>query len=135
MVIYFQRHKVIGRSAGRSVVAAAACRSGERLVDERLAREYDYTRRGVVAHREILAPEGAPAWVHDRARLWNEVERAEKRRDAQLAREFVVAIPRELGAGRAGIDLVRSWAEQLVAQGMVVARGGQRGAGRGPGWS
>lgn len=52
--------------------------------------------RRKIDHAEVFAPEGAPAWATDRARLWNEVERTEKRRDAQLAREIVVALPGEL---------------------------------------
>ena len=58
-----------------------------------------------VVHSEILLPDGAPARWLDRATLWNEVEAGEKRKDAQLAREIEIALPRELtpGAGdRAG---------------------------------
>ena len=50
----------------------------------------------VLSMRRILAPETAPAWVQDRAALWNAVEAAETRRNAQLARELVLTLPREL---------------------------------------
>jgi len=70
-------------------------------------------------HSEILLPEGPPARLLDRATLWNEVEAGEKRKDAQLAREMEVALPRELNqseAIRLAQDFVR---EQFVAHGMV----------------
>ena len=45
---------------------------------------------------EILMPENAPERLGDRVTLWNEVERVEKRKDAQLSREVMVALPAEL---------------------------------------
>ena len=88
--------QVIGRSAGRSATAAAAYRSGEQVVDERTGRTHDYTGKSDIYGSEILLPEGAPERMGDRVVLWNEVERVEKRKDAQLSREVMVALPGEL---------------------------------------
>ena len=88
--------QVIKRSDGRSAVAAAAYRAGERFVDERLEMSFDYRSRGGVEHTEILLPAGAPAEFADRAILWNAVEAAEKRVDAQVAREVQLSLPHEL---------------------------------------
>lgn len=108
----------MSRSTGRSVVAAAAYRSGTRLLDERTGETHDYTRKRV-EHAEILAPAGAPAWVYDRERLWNAVEQAEKRKDAQLAREVEVALPRELGP-EARLALARDFVRaEFVSRGMI----------------
>src|SRR3546814_19401778 len=71
-------------------------RSAERLHDDRLGRDHDFSNKAGVVHSEILAPEGAPERLNDRATLWNEVEAGEKRKDAQLAREVEFSIPREL---------------------------------------
>ena len=61
MAIYSLRVQTIARSHGRSVVAAAAYRSGARLVDQRLDMEFDFSRKeGGVAHALILAPDSAP---------------------------------------------------------------------------
>lgn len=60
---------MLKRSEGKSAVAAAAYRSGEKLHDERLGRDFDYSRKRHVEHREIMASEGAPDWVHDRGQL------------------------------------------------------------------
>ena len=111
--------QIIKRSSGRSAVAAAAYRAGEKLQDERGKCTHDYSRRTGVEHSEILAPEGAPAWVYDRETLWNRVEHSEQRKDAQLARELRILIPREVPAAHR-ITLVREYiAKTFVARGMV----------------
>ena len=88
--------QVIGRSAGRSATAAAAYRSGEEVRDERTGKVHDYTGKSDIYGSEILLPEGAPERLGERVTLWNEVERVEKRKDAQLVREVMVALPAEL---------------------------------------
>ena len=45
----------IGRSAGRSAVACAAYRSGEKLYSEYYGETSDYTRKGGVMYSEIRA--------------------------------------------------------------------------------
>jgi len=119
VAIYHCSVKVISRASGRSAVAAAAYRSGERLTDERLGKCHDYTRKSDIEHREIMAPDRTPDWMLDRSRLWNGVEAAERRKDAQLAREVEISLPRELDAeGRRA--LVDSYVrEQFVSQGMI----------------
>ncbi|BAI72026.1 Ti-type conjugative transfer relaxase [Azospirillum sp. B510] len=88
--------KVGQRSAGRSSVAAAAYRAGQRLHDERLGQTFDYSRKRHITDAFILVPADAPAWASDRGALWGAVERAEKRRDASLWREIEVSLPRDL---------------------------------------
>lgn len=119
MAIYHLSAKVISRGKGQSIVACAAYRAGDQLQDERLGELYDYTRKQDVAHTEILLPEGTPIWMQEREKLWNAVERSEKRLDAQLAREIQVALPRELTLSQQ-IDLTREFVNQeLVARGMI----------------
>ncbi|MGH8228601.1 MAG: Ti-type conjugative transfer relaxase TraA [Steroidobacteraceae bacterium] len=119
MAIYHLSAKIISRADGRSVVAAAAYRAGESLREESTGITFDYTRKQGVAHTEIVAPEGAPDWVHDRLTLWNAVDRAEKRRDAQLAREIEVGLPVELDDSQQ-LALARDFVRrQFVSQGMV----------------
>ena len=119
MAIFHMRAQVISRSAGRSAIAAAAYRAGERLRDERTGQMHDYSRKAFVEHREILAPDNAPAWMHDRAALWSGVEAAEKRKDAQLAREVHFALPRELDAVQR-LELIRDFCQrEFVGRGMI----------------
>ena len=121
MALFSMRMQVIKRSAGRSAVAAAAYRAGEKLRDERQGITHDYRNKGGVEHKEILLPANAPAWVQgiDREALWNSVEAHERRKDSQTARELRVMIPRELGPDER-ITLVRDYVQNsFVKRGMV----------------
>ena len=113
MAIYHCSTKPLARSSGRSAVAAAAYRSGDRLVDERQGLEHDYTRRSGVVHSELVLPEGAGAW--SRAELWNAAELAEKRKDARTAREWEIALPSELSAGERR-ELAVGFARELAGK-------------------
>jgi Ti-type conjugative transfer relaxase TraA len=119
MAIYHFSGQIISRSDGRSVVASAAYRAADQLHDVRYDVIRDYTHKSDVAHTEILLPLDAPDWMADREKLWNAVELVEKRKDAQLAREFNVALPRELTLSQ-NIALAREFIQQaFVAKGMV----------------
>lgn len=93
--LFHMTAKVFQRSQGRSAVAAAAYRSASKLTDVRIGEAFDYTRKHAVG-AFIMAPADAPAWAYDRAELWNRVEQGEKRKDAQVAREVEISIPRDL---------------------------------------
>lgn len=119
MAIYHFSAKVISRAAGSSALAASAYRSASRLHDQRLDRHHDFSNKAGVVHSEVLLPDGAPEHLRDRERLWNDVEAAEVRKDAQLAREVEFAIPRELDQTE-GIRLAREFVKaEFVDRGMV----------------
>ena len=110
---------IIGRSTGRSAVACAAYRSGEKLDCDRYGERHDYRRKGGINHTEIIAPANAPAWARDRQALWNAVEDAENRKDAQLSREVQLSLPYELNASQR-LALVQDFTrEQFVNAGMI----------------
>ena len=120
MAIYRLEAKIVTRGSGHSAVAAAAYRTGSKIRDERTEQIHDYSSRtkGVI-QSVILRPENAPAWTAQTASLWNEVERSERRKDSQLAREFILAVPRELD-GWQQFELAVGWAQrELVGKGMV----------------
>lgn len=119
MAIYHLSAKVISRAGGRSSVAAAAYRTAGRLHDDRQGLEHDYSRKEGVDHCEIMVPENAPDWMRDRNQLWNAVEIVEKRRDAQLAREIEVSLPRELDRDQR-LELLRGFIQrEFVDRGMI----------------
>ena len=92
---------------------------GESLVDEEREQTFDYTYKSEVIHSEILLPEPAPKWMHDRQKLWNAVEAREQRQDAQVAREIEFALPQELSQAEA-IGLARDYVRaEFVERGMV----------------
>jgi Ti-type conjugative transfer relaxase TraA len=119
MAIYHFSAKVVSRANGSSAVASAAYRAAERLTDERLGRDHDFTSKAGVVHSEIMLPEGAPERLADRETLWNVVEAGEVRKDAQLARDVEFAIPREMNEAD-GTQLARDFvAREFVARGMI----------------
>ena len=119
MAIYHCSVKVIGRSAGRSSVAAAAYRAGEDLVNEYDGVEHDFTKKKWVEYTEIMLPENAPKEYGDRGTLWNAVEMEEKSTNAQLAREFELALPVELSREQQ-IKVAETFVrEEFTSQGMV----------------
>lgn len=136
--------KIISRGGGKSALASAAYQAGEtlsvleaaayragaklqavykdgeKLESTKQRLTFDYTKKEDVQHTEILAPANAPDWVHSRARLWCEVEAVEKRKDSQLARDIIAALPRELNPEQQ-LTLLRAFVqENFVSQGMVV---------------
>ena len=147
MAIYHNKTQIIGRQAkdknkqpipGKqvSMLAKAAYRSGDRLKDERIDKTFDYRARAHEAARTgILAPDGSPAWLSTneaqegkerreqrglREKLWNSIEAVEKRKDSQLAREFELALPRELTEDQ-NVELLRGWCKsEIVSKGYVV---------------
>jgi Ti-type conjugative transfer relaxase TraA len=119
MAIYHFSVKVISRSTGASALASAAYRSASRLHDQRLDRHHDFTNKAGVVHSEVLLPHNAPEHLRDREQLWNAVESAEVRKDAQLAREVEFALPRELDQAE-GIRLAKEFVQrEFVDRGMI----------------
>ena len=59
----------MSRGKGKSAVAAAAYRSGEKITNEWDGMTHDYTRKRGVVHTEILLPPHAPPSFSDRATL------------------------------------------------------------------
>lgn len=99
-------------------MAAAAYRSGEKLVNEWDGMTHDYTRKSSVVHTEIMLPAHAPPAFADRSTLWNSVEEIEKSSTAQLAREIEVALPVELSRAEQ-LALVRAYVkDNFVSAGM-----------------
>ncbi|MCW2337488.1 Ti-type conjugative transfer relaxase TraA [Sphingobium sp. B2D3A] len=119
MAIYHFSAKIISRANGSSALASAAYRSASKLHDQRLDRHHDFSNKAGVVHSEVMLTDGAPEHLGDRETLWNAVEAAELRKDAQLSREIEFAIPRELSP-EMGIDLVREFVRrEFVDRGMI----------------
>ena len=120
IAIYHCNISIVSRGKGKSAVAAAAYRSGEKLTNEWDGMTHDYTRKGGVVHTEIMLPPHAPPSFSDRSTLWNSVELYEKAGNAQLAREIDAALPIELSREEQ-IRLVREYcSSQFVSRGMCV---------------
>lgn len=118
MAIYHFSNQILSRKKQQNTIAAAAYRSGERLVDER-TNECKFYHRSVPPITHILAPSHAPQWVYNRQQLWNEVEKKEKQWNAQLAREINVALPKELSHEEQEALALEFCQEVFVKDGMV----------------
>ncbi|OTG49668.1 MobQ family relaxase [Streptococcus agalactiae] len=120
MAIYHLCIKIISRGKGKSAIAASAYRSGEKIKNEYDGIVHDFTRKDGIVHTEILLPQNAPQEFSDRGTLWNSVEKIEKSKNSQLAREIEVALPKELDREKQ-INLVREYVkENFVDVGMCV---------------
>lgn len=118
IAIYHCSIKIISRGKGKSAVAAAAYRSGEKLTNNYDGITHDYTKKGGIVHTEILLPSHAPPDFANRSVLWNSVEKIEKSKNSQLAREIEIAIPKELSREQQ-ISLVREYVkDNFVSVGM-----------------
>ena len=119
MAIYHCSIKIGSRAKGQSAVAASAYRSGEKLTDKETGLISDYTRKSGVVFSEIALCENAPSEYSNRETLWNAVHSIEKNKNAQLWREFEVALPKELNRDEQ-IETVRDFVNKLTEQGMCI---------------
>lgn len=103
MAIYHFSMKTISRSAGRTATAAAAYRAGVAITDMKTGEVHNYVYKKGVLGKGIVLPANAPKWAFDREKLWNAAEESEKRKNSTVAREIVLAFPRNwtdrLGSG------------------------------------
>ena len=118
MAIYHLEAKVISRGAGRSACAASAYLSCSQILNDYDGIQHDYTRKSGLVWQQVFLPEFAPQEWSDRAVLWNAVEANEKTKDSRLAREFVVALPIELGKDQWTALLTEYIQTNFVAEGM-----------------
>ena len=118
MAIYHLEVKIVNRSSGRSAVAAAAYMSCSKILNDYDGVLHDFSRKRGLVWSQTFLPENAPPEWADRAVLWNAVEEAEKTKDSRLAREFVVALPIEMGKEE-WIELLTEFIQtQFVRDGM-----------------
>ncbi|HEO3245697.1 TPA: MobA/MobL family protein [Streptococcus agalactiae] len=111
---------IISRGKGKSAVASAAYISGEKIKNEWDGVTHDYTRKEKVLVKNIILPDHIPKEFNDRSTLWNKVEMAEKNSNAQLARQFIIGLPKELSLSENKNLVERYIKENLTSQGMIV---------------
>lgn len=120
MAIAFAQVSIHSRAKGHSALAASSYRTASKLYDQRTGITYDYSKRGDIVFSEILLPDGSSIEYQDREFLWNQVESAERRGDAQICKDFVLALPKELSTEH-HIELTKRFAmTYFVEQGLPV---------------
>ena len=119
LAIFHCQIKIISRGKGKTATAAAAYRSGTKIVDDEFGETHNYTRKSGVAFSEILLCANAPSAYSDRQTLWNEVQKIEKQKNAQLCREVEVALPIEFSREEQ-IEVVREYIKKnFTDKGMI----------------
>ena len=111
---------IISRGKGKSAVASAAYISGEKIKNEWDGVTHDYTRKQGVISKEIFLPDHAPKEYKDRKTLWNSVELFEKNSNAQLARNFIISLPKELSIEENKKMIEEYIQTNFVKEGMIV---------------
>lgn len=123
MAIYSCSVKVHSRSKGESATGGAAYRLGLCIENEMTGQKHDYSNRKDIEAAFTVLPENAPEGWDDPAKLWNEAEKAEKRKNSCVSREVLVALPAEMTAAEREA-LTRDIAGQLVSRyGVAVSAG------------
>ena len=126
--------RIIGRSQGKSAVKQSAHNTGKRnsavasaaylsrseIADERTGQTWDYSRHFGGAGAILLTPAITPEWLDNRHALWNQVERAEPRKDAMLARDFIITMPYGLSPKQMFACAAEFAREQFVSKGKPV---------------
>jgi Ti-type conjugative transfer relaxase TraA len=128
MANYHFTVKVMSRADNRNAVAGATYRHGQSMTDEKSGKRFIHTTDQDVEHCELSIPENSPKWAKDllvgdvhknSEKLWNAVERFEKRIDAQVYRDVEFSLPHELTKEQR-LELAREFIkEQFTARGMI----------------
>ena len=111
---------IISRGKGKSAVASAAYISGEKIKNEWDGVTHGYTKKQGVISKEIFLPDQAPKKYKDRKTLWNSVELFEKNSNAQLARNFIISLPKELSIEENKKMIEEYVQNNFVKEGMIV---------------
>ena len=119
MAIEFASITIYSRSKGNSAVAVAAYCSASKLYDKRTGEIHNFKNKEHVIYNSIMLPDGSDEKLEDREYLWNEVEKAEKKSNARVSKDIIIALPKELSKDD-WIQLSRQYAdEHFVSKGVV----------------
>lgn len=110
---------IVARSKGHSVIAKAAYNARDKLQDEYYGKTHDYSKKEDLVFSKIFLPEHIPKEFSNREYLWNSVEKIEKSKNSQLARNLLFTLPRELNE-QDRIKLISEFIEEnFTSKGMI----------------
>src|SRR5215472_11078045 len=123
MAIEFAHMRALGRRKGGNAIRTAAYNMRGAIIDERTGKRHSYRDRDhTLVHHEIMLPADASNGFLDPRRLWNAVEKAERRKDSQVAWELVLALPADSVVSHADrVHLAKAFAqEHFISKGLAV---------------
>ena len=93
MAIQFARIEIVSRSSSGNACCKGAYNARTKIKDEQTNVTYNFQKKGDNIYHEVLLPESADQKFKDIKILMNEVEKCEKRKDSQLLKDAVIALP------------------------------------------
>ncbi|HEL0567158.1 TPA: MobA/MobL family protein [Streptococcus equi subsp. zooepidemicus] len=110
---------IVSRSKGASIIAKAAYNARDKLKDDYYGKTHDYSKKDDLVFSKIFLPEHIPKEFSNREYLWNGVEKIEKSKNSQLARNLLFELPRELNE-KDRIKLISEFIEEnFTSKGMI----------------
>lgn len=128
-MIYHMEVSTLSRGKGRSLGASLSYISGKKIHDRYSGKTYSHRRFDLVQCRVYLPP-SSPNALRDLQCLCDELNKAEKRKDARTGRLFICSLPNELVPGE-WAKIVKDFIEEnFVAKGLCAVAAIHRGTNR-----
>ena len=95
MAIQFGRVERVSRSSGGNACCKGAYNARTIIKDQKTNVTYNFQQRGGNVYHTILLPKGVDSKFKNAGALTNAIEQIETRKNSQLLKEFVLALPDE----------------------------------------
>lgn len=123
MAIQFGRVERVSRSSGGNACCKGAYNARTIIKDQKTNITYNFQQRGGNVYHTILLPKGVDAKFKDTEVLTNAIEQIETRKNSQLLKEFVLALPDEKNVSLdLKIEMVHNFVKEMefVKEGLAV---------------
>ena len=93
MAIQFARIKIVSRKNGGNACHKGAYNARSEITDDKTNITYNFISKGDNVYHDVLLPDFVDSKYKDISVLMNAVEYAEKRKNSQLLKDIVIALP------------------------------------------
>ena len=85
----------VSRSSGKNACCKGAYNARDKITDEKTNVTYNFSDRGDNVYHNILLPNYVNLKFKNSSELMNAIEKAERKDNSQLVKEYVLALPDE----------------------------------------